>query len=38
MVAYLVDARSEVRRMTLNGQALGIVPLPGIGSVSGFER
>jgi prolyl oligopeptidase len=37
LVSYLVDAKSEVRRVTLNGQALGIVELPGIGSASGFS-
>ncbi|MBY0285071.1 MAG: prolyl oligopeptidase family serine peptidase, partial [Sphingomonas sp.] len=33
---YLADVKSEVRRYSLNGQLLGKVPLPGIGSVGGF--
>ena len=33
---YLKDAKSEVRRFALDGKPLGTVPLPGIGSVSGF--
>jgi prolyl oligopeptidase len=37
LVSYLVDARSEVRRFALDGKPLGTVPLPGIGSVSGFD-
>ena len=36
LVSYLVDAKSEVRRFALDGRPLGTVPLPGIGSVSGF--
>ncbi len=36
LVSYLVDARSEVRRYALDGTPLGTVPLPGIGSTSGF--
>ncbi len=36
LVSYLVDAKSEVRRFALDGKPLGTVPLPGIGSVSGF--
>lgn len=34
--SYLVDAKSEVRRFTLDGKPLGAVKLPGIGTVSGF--
>ena len=37
LVSYLVDAKSEVRRFALDGKPLGTVPLPGIGSVSGFD-
>jgi prolyl oligopeptidase len=37
LVSYLVDAKSEVRRFSLDGKALGTVPLPGIGSVGGFS-
>lgn len=36
LVSYLVDAKSEVHRFALDGNPLGTVPLPGIGSVSGF--
>jgi len=36
LVSYLVDAKSEVRRFTLDGKPDGTVPLPGIGSVGGF--
>ncbi len=34
---YLVDAKSEVRTFTLDGQPSGTVALPGIGTVSGFD-
>ncbi|WP_375396868.1 prolyl oligopeptidase family protein [uncultured Sphingomonas sp.] len=33
---YLVDVKSEIRRFTLDGKPDGVVPLPGIGAVSGF--
>lgn len=33
---YLVDVKGEVRRYSLDGQLLGLVPLPGIGAVGGF--
>ncbi len=33
---YLVDVKGEVRRYSLDGKKLGLVPLPGIGSVGGF--
>ncbi|ATY34096.1 prolyl oligopeptidase family serine peptidase [Sphingomonas psychrotolerans] len=33
---YMVDARTEVRRYTLDGKADGKVALPGIGTASGF--
>jgi prolyl oligopeptidase len=36
MASYLVDAKTEVRRYTLNGGRDGTVPLPGIGTASGF--
>lgn len=35
--AYLVDAKSEVRRFTLDGAPDGKVALPGIGTVAEFE-
>ncbi|MFZ3483434.1 prolyl oligopeptidase family serine peptidase [Sphingomonas sp. 3-13AW] len=34
---YLVDAKTEVRRYTLNGARDGEVALPGIGTASGFR-
>jgi prolyl oligopeptidase len=36
MASYLVDAKTEVRRYTLSGARDGAVPLPGIGTASGF--
>jgi prolyl oligopeptidase len=36
ILEYLVDAKTEVRRYTLDGKADGIVALPGIGTASGF--
>ncbi|MBA4772793.1 MAG: S9 family peptidase [Sphingomonas sp.] len=33
---YLTDVKSEVRRYSLKGRRLGMVPLPGIGSAGGF--
>lgn len=33
---YLLDARSEVRRFTLDGKPLGALDLPGLGSAAGF--
>ena len=33
---YLEDVKSVIRRVSLDGEALGEVALPGIGSVSGF--
>ncbi|MCD2322643.1 prolyl oligopeptidase family serine peptidase [Sphingomonas sp. IC-56] len=33
---YMVDAKSEIRRYTLDGKADGKVALPGIGTASGF--
>ncbi|UYY58407.1 prolyl oligopeptidase family serine peptidase [Sphingomonas sp. S2-65] len=33
---YMVDAKTEVRRYTLDGKAEGKVTLPGIGTASGF--
>jgi prolyl oligopeptidase len=35
VVSYLVDAKSEIRRYTLQGVPNGTVSLPGIGTVSG---
>ena len=37
IASYLVDAKSEARLLALDGKPLGTVPLPGIGSVDGFE-
>ena len=37
IATYLVDAKSEVRRYTLDGTPDGIVGLPGIGSAGGFR-
>ncbi|MEC7947668.1 MAG: prolyl oligopeptidase family serine peptidase [Myxococcota bacterium] len=34
--SYLVDAHTVVKRFTLDGEPLGEVSLPGIGSASGF--
>ncbi len=36
IASYLVDARTELRRFTLDGRPDGVVPLPGIGS-AGFS-
>ncbi|MDK4717948.1 prolyl oligopeptidase family serine peptidase [Rhizobium sp. CNPSo 3968] len=36
-IAYLVDAKTEIRRFGLNGTPDGIVPLPGIGTAGGFQ-
>ena len=37
ILAYLVDAKTEVRRYTLAGKPLGKVAMPGIGSAAGFR-
>lgn len=37
IVAYLEDAKSVVRRFTLEGQPKAVLQLPGIGSVGGFS-
>lgn len=37
VVDTLADAKSQVSLHDLTGKPLGLVPLPGIGSVSGFE-
>ncbi|CAN5387472.1 prolyl oligopeptidase family serine peptidase [soil metagenome] len=37
VVSYMVDVKNEVRRFSLEGKAQGQVPLPAIGSTSGFE-
>ncbi len=37
LLSYLVDVKTEVRRYTLEGQADGVVKLPGIGTAIGFE-
>ena len=36
ILEYLVDAKTEVRRYTLDGKSEGVVALPGIGTASGF--
>jgi prolyl oligopeptidase len=36
LASYLVDVKSEVRRYALDGKFEALVPLPGIGSASGF--
>lgn len=36
ILAYLRDARSVIRRTTLDGKPLGDLALPGLGSASGF--
>ncbi len=37
LLSYLVDVKTEVRRYTLDGEADGVVALPGIGTAIGFE-
>lgn len=37
IASYLKDARSEIRRFSVEGQKLEAVKLPGIGTVSGFR-
>jgi len=37
VTAYLVDAKTEVRRFALDGAPDGTVDLPGIGSAGGFK-
>jgi len=37
IASYLVDAKNEVRVYGLGGERLSTIPLPGIGSVSGFN-
>lgn len=36
-VSYMVDAKDEMRRYSLDGKPLGKVATPGIGSVAGFS-
>ena len=36
LLSYLADAKSEIRRASLDGKPLGTVALPGIGAASGF--
>ncbi|GAA0726945.1 prolyl oligopeptidase family serine peptidase [Sphingomonas japonica] len=36
IASYLVDAKTEVRRHSLDGKPLGAVALPGIGTAAGF--
>jgi prolyl oligopeptidase len=37
LVSYMVDAKDEMRRYSLDGKLLGKVATPGIGSVAGFS-
>lgn len=37
LAGYLVDAKTEVHRFALDGTPRGTVPLPGIGTASGFQ-
>ncbi len=37
VATYLKDAKTEVRRFSLDGQQLGTIALPGIGTASGFD-
>jgi len=37
ILEYMIDAKTEVQRYTLDGKADGKVMLPGIGKASGFE-
>lgn len=37
LTTYLVDAKTEVRRFAMDGTPDGIVELPGVGSVGGFQ-
>jgi len=37
VATYLKDAKTEVRRFSLDGRALGTVALPGIGTAGGFQ-
>lgn len=37
VAAYLVDAQTELKRFTLDGQPDGTIDLPGIGSAGGFK-
>ena len=36
ILAYLADAKNEIRRADLEGRPIGLVKLPGIGDASGF--
>lgn len=37
LIAYLVDAKTEIRRFTLDGRQDGVVALPGLGSAGGLR-
>ncbi|MGE5721259.1 MAG: prolyl oligopeptidase family serine peptidase [Sphingomonadales bacterium] len=37
IVAYLVDAKTEVRTFALDGKPAGTIALPGIGTAAGFD-
>ncbi len=36
LLSYMVDATIEIRRHTMDGNADGVIPLPGIGTAVGF--
>lgn len=36
LISYMADVKTEVRRYTLDGEADGVVKLPGIGTAVGF--
>jgi prolyl oligopeptidase len=36
LLSYMVDAKIEIKRHTIDGRADGLVPLPGIGTAVGF--
>jgi prolyl oligopeptidase len=37
LISYLADVKTEVQRYTLDGEADGVVKLPGIGTAGGFK-
>lgn len=37
LASYLVDAKTDIRRFTLDGSPDGVLALPGIGSAGGFR-
>ncbi|MDK4716016.1 prolyl oligopeptidase family serine peptidase [Rhizobium sp. CNPSo 4039] len=36
-IAYLVDAKTEIRRFSMSGTPEGMITLPGIGTAGGFQ-